>query len=82
MPRQNAQKRPLYVIARDIREHWLKVNYAAVPYLKSMAELDKITDSDYQDSAESVVRYFLSNASTWRGEHAKRIKAELREMVG
>jgi len=26
--------------------------------------------------------YFLVNAKTWRGEHARRIKKELREMIG
>ena len=34
------------------------------------------------NTAESIVRYFLSNASTWRGETAKRIKKELKAMVG
>jgi hypothetical protein len=33
------------------------------------------------DGAETIVRYFLSNASTWRGEDAKRIKAELKSML-
>jgi hypothetical protein len=28
------------------------------------------------------VLYFLANAGTWRGPDAKRIKAELKEMVG
>jgi len=27
------------------------------------------------------VRYFLSNATTWRGDTARRIKAELKEML-
>ena len=43
--------------------------------------LEKITDNYYLDSAESVVRYFLANAGTWRGEVARRIKAELKEML-
>jgi hypothetical protein len=43
--------------------------------------LDSITDNYGADSAKSVVLYFLSNANTWRGEHAKRIKAELKGMV-
>jgi len=28
-----------------------------------------------------IVRYFLSNATTWRGETARRIKAELKQML-
>ena len=28
-----------------------------------------------------IVRYFLSNATTWRGEDARRIKAELKALL-
>lgn len=74
--------RPLYTIAADIRAHWPKVYFGAVPYLDAMAELDAITGGAYYaDSAVSVVLYFLSNATTWRGEDARRIKAELKAMV-
>ena len=30
------------------------------------------------DSGRSIVRYFLGNAGTWRGDVAKAIKAELK----
>lgn len=73
--------RPLYEIARDIKRDWKKVNYAAKPYLDAMSQLDKITDMYMFDSAVSVVLYFLSNASTWRGPMAKQIKAELKAMA-
>jgi hypothetical protein len=73
--------RPLYEIAHDVRAHWPNVNYAATPYLAAMFQLDKITDYFYEDSADSIVRYFLSNATTWRGEDARRVKAELKEMI-
>ena len=76
------EARPLSAIARDVRVHWPKVNFAAKPYLEAMATLNSIRDQYYYDSGESVVRYFLSNASTWRGENAKRIKAELKAMLG
>lgn len=73
--------RPLSQIARDISADWgNKVNYAAKPYLDAMASLDKITDNFIHDSGKSVVLYFLSNASTWRGEKAKAIKAELKQL--
>lgn len=75
------QKRPLRVIARDIADNWPKVNYAAEPYLNAMRDLDYIDTTYYQDNAESVVRYFLSNATTWRGEDARRVKAELKAML-
>jgi hypothetical protein len=73
--------RPLYEIAKDIRLHWANVKYSAKPYLDAMAELDKITDTYLYDDAKSVVLYFLSNATGWRGEDAKRIKAELKALL-
>lgn len=73
--------RPLYEIAQDIADHWTNVYFGARPYLEAMARIEKITDKFYQDTAESIVRYFLVNATTWRGEDAKRIKAELKALL-
>lgn len=74
--------RPLDVIAREIRRDWgSKVNYAAKPYLDAMRSLNDITDNYMFDSASSVVAYFLSNASSWRGDKAREIKAELRDIL-
>ena len=74
-------KRPVYAIASEIRKDWKKVNYAAKPYLEAMASLGDINDSYGYDSGKGIVRYFLSNASTWRGDTAKRIKSELKSML-
>ena len=74
--------RSLSVIASEVKADWQNVNYGAKPYLDAMSELDLITDNYYQDSGKSIVLYFLSNANTWRGEVAKRIKAELKKMAG
>ena len=82
-----AKPRALHEIAAEIRRTWKKkdgspaVNYAAKPYLQAMAELTSITDMYYMDTAASVVRYFLANAQTWRGDDARRIKAELKAML-
>lgn len=77
------QTRQLYEIANEIRKDWgAKVNFAARPYLDAMATLTSVSDNYGWDSGDMIVRYFLSNASTWRGETAKRIKAELKAMVG
>jgi hypothetical protein len=73
--------RPIYEIARDIRTNWPKVNYAAAPYLAAMRDLNAISDKYIYDTGASVVRYFLANASSWRGPEAKRIKAELKAML-
>ena len=74
--------RPLYEIAAEIRKDWTKVYFGAKPYLDAMASLNSINDNYGWDSADSIVRYFLANASTWRGETAKTIKKELKAMVG
>lgn len=79
MSTQN-KHRPLYEIAAEIRKDWKKVNYAAAPYLDAMFRLDKITDNYISDSGKSIVAYFLGNASSWRGDKAKAIKAELKAM--
>ena len=73
--------RPIYEIANEIRTDWKAVNYGAKPYLDAMRTLDKISDSYIMDSAKSIIAYFLANASTWRGETAKRVKLELNKMI-
>jgi len=73
--------RPIKVIAQDIRANWPKVHYTAKPYLDAMSSLNSIDENYMFDSGKSVVNYFLSNARTWRGEDAKRIKAALKAML-
>ncbi len=74
--------RSLRLIASEVKADWKNVNFGAVPYLNAMSRLDSISDTYGQDSAKSIVLYFLSNASGWRGEIAKKTKAELKQMVG
>lgn len=79
----NSTHRDICDIAGDIRRDWgAKVNFAAKPYLEAMLCVAKPTDKYYYDSAESLVRYFLGNASTYRGDKAKQYKAELKAIVG
>ena len=68
---------PLYKIAGMIKADWKKVNYAAKPYLDAMSTLESMESMYHHDTAYSVVSYFLCNASAWRGEIAKSVKAEL-----
>jgi hypothetical protein len=75
------EPRPLYAIAADIRASWPNVNYAAKPYLDALAELNSVEDNYSFDSAESIIAYFLGNARSWRGDDARRIKAELKGML-
>ena len=73
--------RPIYAIAKDIRRNWSKVNNAAKPYLEAMEEITNISDMFMYETAREVVLRFLSNASSFRGEEAKRIKLELKAML-
>jgi len=73
--------RLLYTIAAEIRKDWRPVNGAAAPYLGAMSSLDKITTKYGLDDGENIVAYFLGNAGSWKGETARRIKAELKKML-
>jgi hypothetical protein len=73
--------RSLSTISSEIRKDWKPVNYAARPYLDAMSSLDKITDNYIMDSGWSIVAYFLSNASSWKGDKAREIKKELNAML-
>lgn len=77
--------RAINQIARDIANDWNTigkgVNPYAKPYLEALLEVESINDNYYLDSADSVVRYFLANASTYRGAKAKEYKAELKAQL-
>ena len=77
--------RPLHVIAGDIRDHWekpfLERGHPAEPYIRAMGRLSRMTEMYGKYDAEEIVLKFLGNAAGWRGEDAKRIKAELRSML-
>jgi hypothetical protein len=72
--------RPIYMIAAEIRADWKKPYFGAVPYLSAMSTLSDIRDNYIYDSGKSIVLYFLANAGTWRGDTARRVKAELKEI--
>lgn len=81
----NTTTRPLHVIASEIRKDWRATSkngiyFGAVPYLDAMSSLDSINDRYGADSGKSIVCYFLANSGTYRGETAKRVKAELKAM--
>jgi hypothetical protein len=68
-------------IAAEISQTWKPVHYAAKPYLAAMHSLGTLSDSYGADDARGIVLYFLSNARTWKGDDARRIKAELNRML-
>jgi len=73
--------RPISQIARDIRIDWVNVKYSAKPYLDALSQLNDVNDRYGFDDAKSLILYFLSNASSYRGENAKKYKAELKDIL-
>tara|TARA_R110000868_G_scaffold277047_1_gene536906 strand:- start:219 stop:479 length:261 start_codon:yes stop_codon:yes gene_type:complete len=78
LPPLHLEELTLAQIAGIILQDWQKVNYAAKPYLEAMVRLSDINNNIGYDSGKSIVLYFLSNASGWRGETAKAVKLELK----
>ena len=75
--------RPIHEIASEIKKDWgAKVYFGAKPYLDAMSCVSKPSDSYGCEDGKTQVIYFLANASNYRGETAKRIKAELKKLVG
>jgi hypothetical protein len=73
--------RPLHEIAFDaLHCESLKGNARtyAQAYLIPMLQLSTVSDSYGYDDGDSIVRYALSNLTSWRGEDARRIKVELK----
>lgn len=73
--------RPIHEIAGEIYANWENVYFGAVPYLQAMEVLIAPDQMYLQDRADDIIRRFLVNAKSWRGETARRVKAELREMI-
>ena len=76
-------KRTFAAIAREIKQLWSKPYFGAVPYLDALSQIHSTEkNAPYLfETAGDLVPYLLANMGTFRGEDAKRIKAELKEMV-
>ena len=49
--------RPVFEIAREIKQVWQKPNFAAVPYLNAMHSINGIEDKYYFDTGLDDFRY-------------------------
>lgn len=84
--------RPLWAIAeeisqeaqayRDANDKWPTWFAYSQPYVDAMLGLTSIDQHYGYDTAHSVVLYCLSNLQSWRGETARRVKAELKSIAG
>ncbi|HXC26646.1 MAG TPA: hypothetical protein VNV38_01730 [Stellaceae bacterium] len=74
--------RPLHTIAAEIKKDWgVRINGAAAPYIEGLSELNSPTDRWYAETGADAIQGFLNNAQTWKGAVARRIKAELKEIL-
>lgn len=78
--------RPLNKIAAEILTEWRPLMAVknpktfvifAKPYVEAMLDLRKISDTYGLEDGEDIVLRFLVNSANWRGDTARRIKAEL-----
>lgn len=75
------KKRSIRQIALEIKQVWKNVYFGAEPYLVAMLSLHSVKDKYMFEDGATIVRYFLANAQTFRGDDAKRIKTELKELL-
>lgn len=68
-------------IAQKVQKDWTKMPQSAAVYLNAMLTMTTIDENYGVDRGDMIVRYFLSNATYWRGETAKAVKAELKRRL-
>jgi hypothetical protein len=73
--------RSLATIAQEINELWSKQHYGAIMPIIAMENMVTTRDHYRSISGKDAIQLFLANASSWRGDDAKRIKAELKHML-
>ena len=74
-------KMTLSQIADVIIDDWRDISPPARKYVEALMNLGSINDMYGQDSAESIISYFLANAKKWRGPVAREVKKCLRKLL-
>jgi hypothetical protein len=79
-----SNKRQLSEIAKEVRSDWKNITNSAAE--EALSCMEKMGDIDFpyehDSNGHSIVGTFLSNSIGWKGDVARRIKAELRSMSG
>jgi len=71
--------RPICDIAAEILPQISgNTRFYAEPYLLALLSCRSINDTYFADDARTLVLYTLSNLTSWRGEQARALKAELK----
>lgn len=77
----NYQEMTISQLAHECAKDWKNPYFGAVPYLNALKQIGSISDKYGVDDGRVLVRYFLGNATSWRGEVAKAVKAELKRRL-
>jgi hypothetical protein len=75
--------RTIQQVAREIATHNVatKCPYAA-PYLETLKGGRMYQVAESLEQIDEIVIRFLCNAQTWRGADARRLKQELKQIIG
>lgn len=73
--------RPINKIAADIEKYWPRVPNSAEVYLNAMFALTDKNSKFGFDKAPDIINRFLCNATAWKGQHARELKAELKRAI-
>lgn len=73
--------RTLKEIFEEVFADWRKMSPYAKPYADALRILNSPNDAYIFERGRDLIPYFLANAGGWRGDVAKRVKAELRAML-
>jgi hypothetical protein len=82
MKKATTAPRPLSEITREIRKDWRPMYRPAEAHFEAFEYANDVNEMYGCDSVKSEILYFLGNAQTWKGETARRIKLELKALVG
>lgn len=80
-----SELRPINKIAAEIITIWRDrppspaTRIHAFPYVQAMLDIRTCKDMYGLEYGDMIVAYALNNLSHWRGEDARRIKAELKQ---
>ena len=81
VPTLQPAHRLIMEIARDIKKAWPKPYFGAVPYINAMACMTTADKLYGEERCRDVLNYFLANANTFRGEEARKLKQELKDLI-
>ena len=60
---------------------WREKYWAAAPYINALLDCETVNDQYGADSAKILIAYLLGNLSGYKGDKAKALKKELKDLI-